>query len=552
MTGGQLGQFLLYAVYVAIAAASLSEMWGEVQRAAGAMERLVELQNAVPTIVAPAHPVPMPAPGPRRDPLRARLVPLPVATGSEGARRLRPRDPRRRDRGVRRTVGRGQEHDVPVAAALLRSGGGPHPRRRRRRRARRPVAGAPHESASCRRTRCCSRRARARTSATGARARRDAEVEAAATAAAADEFLRKLPRGIRHVPRRARHATLGRPAAAHRDRARHPARPADPAARRGHERARRRERAAGAGGARPPDAQPHDDHHRAPARDRAQGRSHRRDGPRTHRRAGHARRTGAQQRAVCAPRRAAVRGRHGRRDAGGGSSERPESARERAGPADRIRRCPTGGRRPARRAPLLAGRYCRVEPLEPARHGPELHAAYSLDREGRLWTYLFSGPFATEGEFMQWLAPRQASDDPLFFAIVDAATGRAVGLASYLRIDPAHGAIEVGSPRVLAAAAADAGLHRSDVPDDEVRLRPRLPPLRVEVRLAELRLAPGGRDGSASRSRESSGRPSSTRAAIATRRGTRSSTTSGPRVAPPSRRGWTPAISTPQAGRRTD
>jgi ATP-binding cassette subfamily B protein len=63
MTGGQLGQFLLYAGYVAIAAASLSEMWGEVQRAAGAMERLVELQNAVPMIVAPAHAVPLPTPG---------------------------------------------------------------------------------------------------------------------------------------------------------------------------------------------------------------------------------------------------------------------------------------------------------------------------------------------------------------------------------------------------------------------------------------------------------------------------------------------------------
>jgi ATP-binding cassette, subfamily B, bacterial len=63
MTGGQLGQFLLYAVYVAVAAASLSEMWGEVQRAAGAMERLVELRHATPSIVAPAHPAPMPSPG---------------------------------------------------------------------------------------------------------------------------------------------------------------------------------------------------------------------------------------------------------------------------------------------------------------------------------------------------------------------------------------------------------------------------------------------------------------------------------------------------------
>jgi ATP-binding cassette subfamily B protein len=63
MTGGQLGQFLLYAGYVGIAAASLSEMWGEVQRAAGAMERLIELENAQPRIQAPAQPVAMPAPG---------------------------------------------------------------------------------------------------------------------------------------------------------------------------------------------------------------------------------------------------------------------------------------------------------------------------------------------------------------------------------------------------------------------------------------------------------------------------------------------------------
>ncbi len=56
MTAGELSQFLIYAVYVAISAASLSEMWGEVQRAAGAMERLVELKNATPAIVAPAEP----------------------------------------------------------------------------------------------------------------------------------------------------------------------------------------------------------------------------------------------------------------------------------------------------------------------------------------------------------------------------------------------------------------------------------------------------------------------------------------------------------------
>jgi ATP-binding cassette subfamily B protein len=61
MTGGQLGQFLLYAVYVGASAAALSETWGEVQRGAGAMERLSELLEATPAIKAPAHPVQLPA-----------------------------------------------------------------------------------------------------------------------------------------------------------------------------------------------------------------------------------------------------------------------------------------------------------------------------------------------------------------------------------------------------------------------------------------------------------------------------------------------------------
>jgi ATP-binding cassette subfamily B protein len=62
MSFGQLSQFLLYSIYMALAAATLSEVWGEVQRAAGAMERLVELNNAAPTIAAPVHPAALPQP----------------------------------------------------------------------------------------------------------------------------------------------------------------------------------------------------------------------------------------------------------------------------------------------------------------------------------------------------------------------------------------------------------------------------------------------------------------------------------------------------------
>ena len=60
ITGGELGQFVLYAMFVAMSAAMLSEVWGELQRAAGAMERLLELLETEPAIQAPDHPVPLP------------------------------------------------------------------------------------------------------------------------------------------------------------------------------------------------------------------------------------------------------------------------------------------------------------------------------------------------------------------------------------------------------------------------------------------------------------------------------------------------------------
>jgi ATP-binding cassette subfamily B protein len=61
MTGGELGQFLLYAMFVSSSAASLSEVWGEMQRGAGAMERLTELLEARPAISPPATPAKLPA-----------------------------------------------------------------------------------------------------------------------------------------------------------------------------------------------------------------------------------------------------------------------------------------------------------------------------------------------------------------------------------------------------------------------------------------------------------------------------------------------------------
>ena len=92
----------------------------------------------------------------------------------------------------------------------------------------------------------------------------------------------------------------------------------------------------------------------------------------------------------------------------------------------------------------MQGRFCRLERLDPARHGSDLHAANGLDREGRNWTYLAYGPFAEFGAYRAWAERMAASADPLFHAVIDEASGKAVGVASYLRIEPEVGVVEVG------------------------------------------------------------------------------------------------------------
>jgi RimJ/RimL family protein N-acetyltransferase len=78
------------------------------------------------------------------------------------------------------------------------------------------------------------------------------------------------------------------------------------------------------------------------------------------------------------------------------------------------------------------------------RFAHELYTAASHDGDGRTWTYLPYGPFASADDLRSWVIRDCLSDDPLFFVIVDGATGRAVGQASYLNIKPAQGSIEVG------------------------------------------------------------------------------------------------------------
>ena len=111
----------------------------------------------------------------------------------------------------------------------------------------------------------------------------------------------------------------------------------------------------------------------------------------------------------------------------------------------------------------LAGRFCRLERLDPARHAPGLYAADAADTEGRSWTYLPYGPFESPAAHRAWVTRMADEQDPQFHAVVDNDTGAAVGVASLMRIDPAVGCIEVGhihySPRLQRTPAATEAMY---------------------------------------------------------------------------------------------
>ena len=307
MTQGRLGQFILYAAFAAAGLGQLSEVWGEVSAASGAAERLFEILHVKSSITAPPAPraLPVPARGDvvldhvsfayptRPDTLAVDGVSLSVRAGEKvaivgpsGAGKstlfhllLRFYDP---------SSGTISFDGVPIRDA------DPHEVRAR-------IALVPQDSVAfatiragkhpLRAARCqrCRSRARGRS---GARHR-----------------IHPPPaRRLRGATRRARRDAVRRPAPAHRDRPRHPARRAIAAAGRGDLVARRRERDAGADRAGRIDAPPHHAGDRAPPRHRAVLRPHHGDGPGPHRRAGHACLAGGGERALCKAGEVAVRG----------------------------------------------------------------------------------------------------------------------------------------------------------------------------------------------------------------------------------------------------
>jgi RimJ/RimL family protein N-acetyltransferase len=112
---------------------------------------------------------------------------------------------------------------------------------------------------------------------------------------------------------------------------------------------------------------------------------------------------------------------------------------------------------------ILQGRYCRLEPLNAAHHSRDIYEAQAEDVNGERWTYSFHGPYAHFVDYEKWVQGVETSRDPQFYAIVDSASGRAVGSCAYMRIEPKHGVIEVGniyfSPRLARTRAATEAIY---------------------------------------------------------------------------------------------
>lgn len=103
---------------------------------------------------------------------------------------------------------------------------------------------------------------------------------------------------------------------------------------------------------------------------------------------------------------------------------------------------PGAAQRPERTT--LDGLYCRLEALDSKRHGDALFAASTVADAAARFLYLPAEAPASRAEFDAWMVERSATNDALYFAVINKATGRAEGRQSLMRMDPANQCIEIG------------------------------------------------------------------------------------------------------------
>jgi len=92
----------------------------------------------------------------------------------------------------------------------------------------------------------------------------------------------------------------------------------------------------------------------------------------------------------------------------------------------------------------IDGNLVTLKPLLASQFAEELFLSNSIDKEGVNWAYLPYGPFESLKTYSEWIKSFEGKDDPVFFAIISRKLKKAIGIASYLRINPANGSIEVG------------------------------------------------------------------------------------------------------------
>jgi RimJ/RimL family protein N-acetyltransferase len=103
----------------------------------------------------------------------------------------------------------------------------------------------------------------------------------------------------------------------------------------------------------------------------------------------------------------------------------------------------TARERPA--APVIEGRYARLERLDAARHADQLFDASATAEADQKFRWLYETPPVDRDSFRAWVGRVAASEDPLFYAVIDKASGKVAGRQTYMRIDAANGVIEIGN-----------------------------------------------------------------------------------------------------------
>jgi RimJ/RimL family protein N-acetyltransferase len=111
----------------------------------------------------------------------------------------------------------------------------------------------------------------------------------------------------------------------------------------------------------------------------------------------------------------------------------------------------------------MQGRFCRVVTLDPELHAADLYSANSEDKEGRMWSYLAYGPFSKFEDYLAKMNESWLKEDWHIHVIIGERSGLASGLASYMRIEPQAGSIEVGaimySPRLQRSTAGTEAMY---------------------------------------------------------------------------------------------